>query len=378
MKNYGRAALSEFLGERIVYRNLQPCDLALPRLDEIRKQAGMLPGHIPRKHEPEYAMAVQQYLLMARSQDGGGRRIERLIFVGDTRLLDGMAFANLCLAGGWAGRAFIGSENKAPAEVRLETVGAGQTLFLANRWSALADFDRQCNEVGLPVDENAAVVVDLDKTALGARGRNAQVIDRARALAVEQTVAGLLGDAFDLQLFMAAYDPLNQPEFHPFTADNQDYLAYICLMLVGGLYGADKLMADVRGGRMASFAQFIAWVDGHQNSLKPQLQQMHSLIYGRVQAGDPTPFKEFRRTEYSTTLQRMGCLPDGAPMDQLLTEEILVTQEVRQWALEWRRRGALLFGLSDKPDEAALPTPELAAQGALPLHQAVTHAVGES
>jgi hypothetical protein len=34
-----------------------------------------------------------------------------------------------------------------------------------------------------------------------------------------------------------------------------------------------------------------------------------------------------------------------------------------------RQRGALLFGLSDKPDEASLPRPELAQKGYLPLHR---------
>jgi hypothetical protein len=34
--------------------------------------------------------------------------------------------------------------------------------------------------------------------------------------------------------------------------------------------------------------------------------------------------------------------------------------------------------MSDKPDEATLPTAELAAQGYLPLHRMPTTAVGES
>jgi hypothetical protein len=148
VKNFGLAALSEFLGERVLYRNLQPCDPSLPRLDDVRAQAGLSPGHIPRKNEPGYALAVLQFMLHARRQDIGNKRIERLIFVGDTRLLDGMAFANLCLAGGWPGLAFIGSETGAPAEVRLERVGAGQTLFLSNRWAALEAFDRQCAQNG--------------------------------------------------------------------------------------------------------------------------------------------------------------------------------------------------------------------------------------
>jgi hypothetical protein len=72
----------------------------------------------------------------------------------------------------------------------------------------------------------------------------------------------------------------------------------------------------------------------------------------------------------------MGHLSDSTPMAKLLAEEILITQEVRAQALEWRRRGALLFGLSDKPDEAAVPLPELAKQGYQPIHRVPTHVVG--
>ena len=43
----------------------------------------------------------------------------------------------------------------------------------------------------------------------------------------------------------------------------------------------------------------------------------------------------------------------------------------------WRDRGALLFGLSDKPDEASFPTPDLEAEGYLPLHKTRALVVGE-
>ena len=72
----------------------------------------------------------------------------------------------------------------------------------------------------------------------------------------------------------------------------------------------------------------------------------------------------------------MGFLSDETPVETLLQQEILITQEVRTAALAWKTRGALLFGLSDKPDEASVPTPELAARGYQPLHRTETHAVG--
>ena len=221
------------------------------------------------------------------------------------------------------------------------------------------------------------MVIDLDKTAIGARGRNGQVIDQARLEAVQVTVAELLGAAFDPAAFRAVYEPLNQPEYHIFTADNQDYLAYICLILGSGLYSYEGLVLDVQSGALGSFGQFIAAVESRKNQLTPQLAQIHQEIYQNFQAGDPTPFKTFRRNEYRTTTRRFGCLDDSAPVQSLLRAEIVITQEVREMALEWRKRGALLFGLSDKPDEASLPDAGLAEQGYLPLHRTVTHAVGE-
>jgi hypothetical protein len=377
MKSYGRTSASEFLGDRIVYRNLDPYDRSLPRLGQVRQIVGLPEGCIPRKHEPDYARVIVYLLQQGLQQDRPGDKIERLVFVGDTRLLDGTAYANLCQVSGWPGLAFIGSEDSQPAAFKLSQAEGGQPLYLANRWSALVDFDRYCAAQGLPVGEETALVIDLDKTVIGARGRNGQVIDQARLEAVEVTVAGLLGDSFDPAAFRAAYDPLNQPEFHPFTADNQDYLAYICLILGSGLYSYAGLVQQVRSGELGSFGQFIEAVEGCKGEMPPQLEQIHQEIYRNFRAGDPTPFKTFRRNEYRSTTRRFGCLEDTAPVERMIREEIVITQEVRQMALEWRRRGALLFGLSDKPDEASLPTPELERQGYLPLHRTATHVVGE-
>jgi hypothetical protein len=136
-------------------------------------------------------------------------------------------------------------------------------------------------------------------------------------------------------------------------------------------------MGDVRSGRLTSFAQFIADVEAHKADLPRELAEIHAEIYANVQRGDPTPFKAFRRNEYLSTIRRFGCGDDSAPLEKLLGEEIVITQEVLAIAQAWRERGTLLFGLSDKPDEAALPTPELAAQGFPSLHRARTHAIGE-
>lgn len=374
--NHGLASVSEYLGDRIVYRNLTSIDASLPPLSALSAQAGLLPGQTPRKTDAAYARVIVRLLGLARAQDAPGAALKRVVFVGDTRMLDGSAFTHICQAGEWPGLAFIGSENDQPLAVETVPVAPDAHLYLSNRWAALADFDAHCASQGQPIDERTAVVIDLDKTALGARGRNAGPIDQARVQAVEQTVAALLGQAFNRPAFMAAYQQLNQPEFHPFTADNQDYLAYVCLVLGSGMYDLPDFIARVRAGELAGFRQFIDAVDKRAGDFPPALGGVHAEIYANVRAGDPTPFKPFRRNEYLATVNRMGCLPAGAPLEKLLEVEITLTQEVRVQALEWRQRGALLFGLSDKPDEASIPTAELAAQGRQPIHRTLTHAVG--
>ena len=98
----------------------------------------------------------------------------------------------------------------------------------------------------------------------------------------------------------------------------------------------------------------------------------HSL----VKNGDPTPFKDFRRQEFKQTVASMGNLPEDSHVEQLLLKEITITSEVRRAALSWRERGALLFGLSDKPDEASIPNDEMVSQGLKPIHQVETDVVG--
>lgn len=377
MKVFGRATVSSFLNDFIVYRNLEPVDRRLAMLSTLRVMAGLSPGRIPRKNEREYAAVISQLLRQARRLEIPKGEIKRLIYVGDTRLNDGIAFANLCREGGWAGVAFIGAETRDPPEVEVTQTIGGYPVYMANRWSALADFELYCAAEGFPVDETTAVVIDLDKTALGARGRNDHVIDRVRRQAGRDTVAQLLGEAFEASIFNHAYRELNQTVYHSFTTDNQDYLAYICLVLASGLMNLDWLLSQLHSGQLETFKQFMDEVEARSRELPARLGDLHGELYSLVQAGDPTPFKAFRRREYIATISRMAHLADGTPVEKMLESEIVLTQEVRLVAQDWMDRGALLFGLSDKPDEASLPTPAQEAQGYLPIHQTETHVVGD-
>jgi hypothetical protein len=368
MKLYGRTTLCEFLGDCVVYRNLEPADPALPGLTAAWREMGLAGPQVPRKAEVAYAQAIVHILRCARPG------LERLLYVGDTRLLDGSAFRHILQVSGWPGRAFIASE----ARGEPPTLGREGPLYLANRWSLVAEFLSQAEAEGLALGPETALVLDLDKTTLGARGRNDGAVDRARVDGVRETVAALLGARFDQAAFERAYGELNQPAYHSFTGDNQDYLAYICLVVGAGMIGFEELLAAVQRGELQDFAAFLARIAPQAESSEPRLAALQREIAGRVAAGDPTPFKAFRRREYLATIARMGQLAEDAGEETRLREEILITQEVRQAALAARARGALVFGLSDKPDEASLPTEEAKAQGYQPLHRTPTHAYGES
>lgn len=368
MKLYGLTTLSEFLGDRVVYRNLEPADPQLPGLAAAWREMGLAGPQVPRKADPAYARAI--VWLLQRARPG----VAKLLYIGDTRLLDGTAFRNIQAASGWPARACIVSEALAePPQLQRE----GDVL-LANRWALLGEFLSQAEAEGLGPGPETALVLDLDKTAFGARGRNDGAVDLARVDGVRATVAALLGPRFDQAAFARAYGELNRPAYHPFTADNQDYLAYICLAVGAGLIGLEELLGQVHGGKLRNFQEFLAAVAPQARAAEPRLRALHEEIVMRVEAGDPTPFKEFRRREYLATVARFGRPEGEAPIEARLREEILITQEVRQAALAARRHGALVFGLSDKPDEAACPSPHAAAQGLRPLHRTPTHAYGES
>ncbi len=231
---------------------------------------------------------------------------------------------------------------------------------------------------GLHVDERTAVVLDIDKTALGAKGRNDKVIDRARLAGIFRTMNSVLGADFDEGAFERDYAEMNRSRYHQLTADNQDYVAYICLVLNTNLISLDEVMREVETNSLDNFEQFIRWVDSRMmiNPAKGEaLREVHEAVNASVRVGDPTPFKRFRRQEFLSTMEHMGNMPDTATVAEILQEEITLTEEVYQLAFWLKSRGCLLLCMSDKPDEASMPhtrvSPDL-----VPLHRAETHRIG--
>lgn len=387
MKIYGLGRISDFLSDNIVYRNLNPADQRLPAFEMVAKEIHLPGKSIPRKSEANYAKVIVYLLNYARALNAPNNKIKNLVFIGDTQLLDVTSYTNICQAGGWNGAAFIGSENQKPPVSEITHISDRQKVYLSNRWSTLdinksqaifaETFPKFCEKQAIYPDEETALVIDLDKTALGARGRNGHVIDKARVQAVQDTIASMLGEGFDLSTFKHVYDILNQPEFHHFTADNQDYLCYICLIIQSGFYSFDDVVKKIKAGEITSFMEFINHVNNGKQKLPVGLLSVHEYVHRLTLSGDPTPFKAFRYNEYKTTIGKMGCIKADSPIEEAVNEEIMITKEVRDLALAWKGQGVLVFGLSDKPDEATFPSANLASSGYQALHRTETHILGD-
>jgi len=373
VRRMDRTTLAEFLGDAVVYRNLTPLDPRLPRYAELADRAGLPPDIAPRKSDPGYARVVAELVRSAARLCGTSGSVERILFVGDTRGNDATAFGRLCAEGGWPGIGFIGCEELAEPAAWEAWKDGDRVLLLATRWRLLDEIDSFCGARGFPIDARTAVLIDLDKTAIGARGRNDRAVDRARIDAIQRTAEELLGSAPGWDDCRALYDRLNRAEFHRVTADSQDVVAAICLAIVGGMIPPEAVGED---GLANDLCERFGGADRRIGSIPGPVGDILLHCRSGGDAGVSPEFGAFRRNEYEATIRRMGRLPDGVSRERLLAEEITITEEVRAAALRWRDRGVTLLGLSDKPDAASLPADALAAAGYRPLHRTEARVIG--
>ena len=377
VENFGRAKLSDFFGDWVIYRNLEPLDKRLPGLKSAAYKMGLAGDRIPRKLERDYAKAALWFGEEAQRLRGVATPLQEILFIGDTLLNDGTAYRNMRAMSGLAGTCFIGSE-KMTQEPSVE-INENDNVYVANRWSALGGWMAWALDSGLRLDARTLVIVDIDKTALGAKGRNDLVIDTARLEGIYRTMDSVLGEDFARHAFEREYAELNRASYHFLTEDNQDYLAYICLVLNTGLIQFDEVLQEVKKKSLDNFEQFLRWVDSRMSNqgISEAFRQVHEAVTASVRIGDPTPFKRFRREEFISTVAHMGNLPDKSTVADLLKGEITLTEEVCELS-EWlKARNCLQLCLSDKPDEASRPNAHSSAHLA-PLHKTETHRVGVS
>ncbi len=349
----GSGSIADIVGDLVAYRSLRPYDDRLAQVD--------LPVPPPRKHSPEYAQVVGALLRRARALDAPGVPLRRLIVVGDNAASDGAAFTNLCAVHGWEGVAAIVNE-RTPSEPPRRTDDG--RIWLLSHWSQIRWF---AEAVGT-VDATTVVLLDIDKTLLGARGRNDMVIDQARATAMEAVCGGLLGDHFDRAAFDTAQRTFTTRAYAPLTDDNQDYVAYLCLIAAAGVVRVDQIVQAIDRQAVTAMPDVVQLVERLLPAQSTPFHAAHAEIAARVTAGDPTPFKAFRHREFIETVARMGTTGDVGGVPDL-DAELVLTGEVLDVARRWHMMRALIFALSDKPDESALPDDAQQQSGYLPLHR---------
>jgi hypothetical protein len=357
------------MGDRVVYRNLEPMDEQISGLRESWREVGLDHYYVPRKTTPEYAAALNLFVKSAQ-RTRGQLPVERALFIGDTLMNDGTAARNLSAYQPVMG--FIGADRlDEPISVEIK-----DDLMIANRWSALGDYVDWVRRSGFACDDRTVLLIDLDKTSLGARGRNDKVIDTARVQAVQRTMRSALGEQFDEGAFRAVYDRLNQPAYHYFTGDNQDYLAYVSLMVTGGVWAANDLWDALESGQLRDVEAYVAACDERRMVMSDDLLRAQDEVLRGLETEDPTPFKAFRRGEFFETVERMDVLGDEADENAVLGSEIVITAEVASVAAHLAEQGVLIMGISDKPDEASVPMPGAAAKGYRPIHRTTMKVLG--
>jgi hypothetical protein len=343
--------IADLTGDAVLYRDLQPYDANLPGLAQLREPLGLPPAVLPRKRDAAYAR-VMGALLEHMRERAAAPPLRLLLVVGDTAN-DRLLAQHLRASSGLPVYAFIGADALSkPSGLTYE----GDTAT-ATRWSLLAEWLTQLEAGGGQPWQQAALLLDIDKTLLGPRGRNDQAIDGARAAAALDVARSLPNFALDEAVFEQHYATLCGSDYHGLTLDNQDYTVFAALLLTGGVLSLDALRAQRADGTPRSFGLLLEVVEGR---ISPALATPYAAVRTAHEAGDPSPFKAFRRAELAATLARMS---DG---------RLTLCREVVEAARMLRERGVLCLAASDKPAESALPAPEQVAAGLAPLHRTPT------
>lgn len=344
--------IADLTGDLVIYRDLQPCAADMPGLAQLRAPLGLPPDLLPRKRDSDYARVILA-LLKQIQQRLGTPPLRMLLVIGDTQNDRQMA-AHLRAVSDLPVFACIGADQNDTAPA---LTWDGDTAS-ATRWALLSEWLEQLRLRGIVDSSNnawnaAALLLDIDKTLLGPRGRADHPIDEARAEGALQVALALFSSSFDPAGFQRLYATLCQSAYHSLTLDNQDYVVFIALLLAADVISLAALRQGMADGTLANFAQVLAAVAGR---LPPALTALHAEVLAAHQAGDPTPFKAFRHAEFAATVARMA---DG---------RLTFCSEVVAAAQTLIAQGALCLAASDKPSEASLPTPQQAASGLLPLH----------
>ncbi len=319
-----KGKISDLIGDNIFFRELNPQNPDLIPIDVILFRLNL--DRIPRKKDPEYPKVISCYLNLLGDFD-------RILFLGDTMLNDrslAIGFSNLDEY-----KVFAVITRETQDELKLKREG---NILYSNKWSFLRELPDYLARENFLLDEKTAVIIDVDKTLIGARGRNDYAIDLARAEAVFKLLRK--GGIFmEFNEFFKLYNRVNSQEFYEITEDNQDIIAFITIAISSGIL---KKISSVE-----KTAEILI-----SNTDNPFLKRIAMEVLENWKSNSPTLFPTFRESEYFTTIEFMDRMRDSTPIEKLLQEEILITGEIYDLFLNSL---STIIALTDKPERSSLP-----------------------
>ena len=332
---YKRDKLNTIFEDYIVFRELNPLKKGLPSFSELKKQLKL--DFLPRKKDIEYAKVLTS--LFKKIGD-----FEKVIYFGDTYLNDGSVIKNLTELDEYKVFGVITEEREQ------DYIKFKGNVILNTKWRNLLPILEILERRGFLLDEKTIVVIDIDKTFIGARGRNNKAIDKARMDAIKSIIEDTLGE-IEEDRFDYIYSRLNRRNLHPFTGDNQDIVAIMSIIFYGDYYALGRFIREFYAGKWREPLEFFNAITISPNEKTYKLLEE---VKENLSKRNPTAFPTFREREFSCTIKRIDFLPDESDVGKLLKEEILITREVYEVGLIAKKKGALVFGLSDKPELSSI------------------------
>ncbi len=318
-----KGKISDLIGDNIFFRELRPLNPDLVPIEVVLYRLNL--DRVPRKKDPEYPRVISCYLNLLGDFD-------RILFLGDTLLNDKNFAIGLTALGEYDVFAVITRESGEKFELKQE-----RNILYSNRWSFILELPEYLAKMDFYIDEKTAVIIDIDKTMIGARGRNDHAIDLARAWAVYK----LLKKAeieMNFHDFFKLYKRVNSPDFFDITHDNQDIVAFVAIALSSGIVEEITSVEETARKLIRTKNSFLSFIG------KEVLENLEKRA--------PTLFPTFREMEYFSTIEFMDRFDDTTPLEKLLKEEILITGEIFD-LLE--NSLATVIALTDKPERSSLP-----------------------
>ena len=334
---YKRAKLNDIYEDYIVFRELNPIKKSLPQFNEIQSKLGF--SHLPRKKENplDYVKALSYIFQSVRP-------FQKILYIGDTNMSDGGVIKAFTALRTYQIVGIITQEEK---ENKIEFEG---NIVKSTKWMNMKHILKMVEDNGFHIDYNTVVIIDIDKTFIGARGRNDKAIDNARMDAII-SIAKKIFPSFDRETFSQIYSTINAKKFYPLTNDNQDIVSIISIVIYSGAISLKQFEKAFELGIIKNPISFF----GSCKIKNELLENIVENVKNNIKMKNPTPFPTFRNEEFKSTIERMDFLTDNTPKEKLLKEEIMITKEVYEVGEIAKMNKAVVFGVSDKPILSSVP-----------------------